>query len=59
MLYEKYSERKRWVDIGLFSLIGLSALLFAFFFPAISGIDMTEGYAKLTQWLPTWTMWAP
>ena len=35
----------------------VAALVFAFFYPVLSGMDVPLAYARLTRWLPTWTIW--
>jgi dolichyl-phosphate-mannose-protein mannosyltransferase len=52
---KKVDERK--LKIALVAYIGIVALVFAFFYPVISGMDIPVWYARLTRWLPTWTIW--
>jgi dolichyl-phosphate-mannose--protein O-mannosyl transferase len=35
--------------------LGLAVALFAAFLPVLGGIAVPLGYARLLQWLPTWT----
>ncbi|MGI5898433.1 MAG: glycosyltransferase family 39 protein [Christensenellales bacterium] len=51
----KVDERKLKIALGVY--IGIAALMFAFFYPVISGMDIPVWYARLTRWLPTWTIW--
>ncbi len=52
---QKVDERKLKIALGIY--IGVVAVVFAFFYPVISGMDMPVWYARLTRWLPTWTIW--
>ncbi|MBQ3108467.1 MAG: phospholipid carrier-dependent glycosyltransferase, partial [Clostridia bacterium] len=48
---ERRSPRLSWVK---WAWMGLAVLLFALFYPVISGLEVSEGYLRAMEWFPSW-----
>lgn len=47
----KYAKAKYWV----YAYLALALLLFAWFYPALSGLEVSWDYISHLRWFPTWT----
>lgn len=50
-LERRHPRRARWLAAGL---VGLAAVLFVWFYPALAGVPVSEGWARSLLWLPSW-----
>ena len=41
----------------MFGFMGLVFALFLLFYPALTGVPMSETHAAFLRWLPTWTLY--
>lgn len=46
---------KKYLPFAKFVWIGIAVVLFAVFYPVITGIPVSKDYVASLQWLPTWT----
>ncbi|NLB62187.1 MAG: hypothetical protein GX802_07235, partial [Clostridiales bacterium] len=52
----KYFEEKyNWLSYIKWGWMGVTALMFAAFYPFLTGIVASKSYMELMQWLPSWT----
>lgn len=51
--WEERSAKRKWVK---YALLGATVVLFAMFYPAISGAPMSRDYGQLLKWFPTWSL---
>jgi len=48
---ERKYPRLSWVK---WAWMGVAVLLFALFYPVISGLEVSEGYLRAMEWFPSW-----
>lgn len=53
--YEQILARKHG-KIWVWGSVCLAVLLFAFFYPAVSGMPIPDWYGRLMRWLPSWAL---
>ncbi len=51
---ERQHPRLKWL---IWLYLGAAALMFAFFYPAMSGMQIPDWYARLQEIMPTWTFY--
>lgn len=49
-----FMEKKRFSNPMLFVYLGLVFVLFVLFYPALSGMPVSENYIKALRWFPSW-----
>ena len=49
-----FMEKKRFSKPMLFVYLGLVFVLFVLFYPALSGMPVSENYIKALRWFPSW-----
>ena len=54
---EPWRRWKKWAKPAMFGFMGLVFALFLLFYPALTGVPMSETHAFLLRWLPTWTLY--
>ncbi len=54
LLRHKEEENPAWAK-AKWIWMGAAVLLFALFYPALTGVVVPRGYVRLLEWLPSWT----
>ncbi len=54
-LVKDLEERKPHLGYVKWAWLTVAVVLFAVFYPALSGIEVSRGYVSLLEWLPGWT----
>jgi hypothetical protein len=52
--FERRMKRKDKINIYIMIYLGIVLLLFAFFYPVLTGTVIPSWYGKLLKWMPTW-----
>ena len=57
LFFEDLCDKKKWGKTALLGLMVVVGVLYALFYPVLTGIPMTEFHASLLKWLPSWTLY--
>ena len=57
LFFEDLCDKKKWGSAALVGLMVVVGVLYALFYPVLTGIPMTEFHASLLKWLPSWTLY--
>ncbi len=56
LFFEDLYDKKKWARPVIYALMGVTVALFLLFYPALTGVPMTDFHASLLRWLPSWVL---